>query len=215
MANFKAAKNQLGVQDAELVLQYVRSIAALACTAGSKPFCRKTPDPSHAPHHSARGVLFALLGGRKSDRVAGVEALADVLVAVYGAAGAGVCAVHPLPADRDMASQPHDRLISELPTGVRRRPSVFGAAVPRFFVCAAAAAGKKNSPAGHTREGGKDPVVGQFSSRQARRSAFALAVRSLRTGSRAAAAPKSTAGSTHAKPRSNSGSLCRNVSGTP
>ena len=172
---------------------------------------------SHAPRHSARGVLFVVIGGRKSDRVAGVEALADVLVAVYGAAGAGVCAVHPLPADRDMASQPHDRLISELLTGVRRRPSVFGAAAPRLFACAAPAADKKSLPRGIYPRGRHRfaYLIGQFSSRQSRRSAFALAVRSLRTGSRAAAAPKSTAGSTHAKPRSNSGSLCRNVSGTP
>lgn len=77
-------------------------------------------------------------------------------LAVYGAAGAGVCAVHPLPADRDMASRPHDRLISELLTGVRRRPSVFGAAAPRLFACAAPAADKKASPAGYTRGGGTD-----------------------------------------------------------
>ena len=138
-------------------------------------------------------------------------------LAVYGAAGAGVCAVHPLPADRDMASRPHDRLISELLTGVRRRPSVFGAAAPRLFACAAPAADKKSLPRGIYPRGRHRfaYLIGQFSSRQARRSAFALAVRSLRTGSRAAAAPKSTAGSTHAKPRSNSGSLCRNASGTP
>lgn len=104
-----------------------------------------------------RGACFLrLLGGRKSDRVAGVEALADVLVAVFGAAGAGVCAVHPLPADRDMTSRPHDRLISELLTGVRRRPSVFGAAAPRLFACTAPAADKKASPAGYTRGGGTD-----------------------------------------------------------
>ena len=138
-------------------------------------------------------------------------------LAVYGVAGAGVCVVHPLPADRDMASGSHDRLISELLTGVRRRPSVFGAAAPRLFACAAPAADKKSLPRGIYPRGRHRFVylIGQFSSRQARRSAFALAVRSLRTGSRAAAAPKSTAGSTHAKPRSNIGSLCRNASGTP
>lgn len=43
----------------------------------------------------------------------------------------------------------------------------------------------------------------------------ALPAFSLRCGSTAATAPKSTDGSTHAKPSSNSGSLCRNVSGTP
>ena len=43
----------------------------------------------------------------------------------------------------------------------------------------------------------------------------ALPAFSLRRGSTAATAPKSTDGSTHAKPSSNSGSLCRNVSGTP
>lgn len=43
----------------------------------------------------------------------------------------------------------------------------------------------------------------------------ALPAFSLRCGSTAAMAPKSTDGSTHAKPSSNSGSLCRNVSGTP
>lgn len=77
-------------------------------------------------------------------------------LAVYGAAGAGVCAVHPLPADRDVASGSHDRLISELLTGVRRRPSVFGAAAPRLFACAAPAANKKASPAEYTRGGGTD-----------------------------------------------------------
>lgn len=173
---------------------------------------------AYTPRAIRRGTCFLrLLGGKKSDRVAGVEALADVLVAVFGAAGAGVCAVHPLPADRDVASGSHDRLISELLTGVRRRPSVFGAAAPRLFACAALAADKKSLPRGIYPRGRHRfaYLIGQFSSRQARRSAFALAVRSLRTGSRAAAAPKSTAGSTHAKPRSNSGSLCRNASGTP
>ena len=76
-------------------------------------------------------------------------------LAVYGAAGAGVCAVHPLPADRDMASRPHDRLISELLTGVRRRPSVFGAAAPRLCL-RCARSGQKASPAGYTRGGGTD-----------------------------------------------------------
>ena len=85
------------------------------------------------------------------------------------------------------------------------------------FCLRCARSGQKSLPRGYIPRGRHRfaYLIGQFSSRQARRSAFALAVRSLRTGSRAAAAPKSTAGSTHAKPRSNSGSLCRNVSGTP
>lgn len=121
------------------------------------------------------GRAFCGCWGGKSDRVAGVEALADVLVAVFGAAGAGVCAVHPLPADRDMASRPHDRLISELLTGVRRRPSVFGAAAPRLFACAAPAADKKRlprgtHPRGRERSGCRLPV----SSRRGRRGARPL-----------------------------------------